>query len=253
MLDLKPLDKTSAQDLLATPDGLKTLMATLYNSMPIEDFSYYPADGGFNKHGWNGGMGSTYKLSMYTDESIASAGTGIGPVSVSYWPYGSIREANKFFESLESVKANLTPATYEQLKSEAHFVRAYIYFGLAKRYGGVPLIDYVMDSKYVPGTTNDALYVPRNTEKETWNFILDELDLAIENLPLKASSSDGVYRATKWAALALKSRVALHAASVAKYWGNATLSGEAVNQNLAKMDAGDAAAFIRNVLMHQMN
>jgi len=253
MLELKPLDKTSAEDLLANPDGLKTLMATLYNSMPMEDFSYYPADWtatapAFNSHGWKGGMQSSYKLSMYTDESTASAGTGIGPVSCQYWPYNSIREVNKFFESLETVKANLTPATYEQLKSEAHFVRAYIYFGLAKRYGGVPLIDYVMDDKYVPGTSNDALYVQRNTEKATWNFILDELDLAIKNLPAKTSSSDGAYRATKWAGLALKSRVALHAASVAKYWSNAPLSGAAVTQNLAKMDAADAAEFYKKCI-----
>jgi len=243
MLELKPLDKTSAEDLLASSDGLRTLMATLYNAMPMEDFSYYPADGGFNSHGWKGGMQSTYKLSMYTDESTASAGTGIGPVSVSYWPYSSIRETNKFFESLESVKSELNAATYEKLKSEGHFVRAYIYFGLAKRYGGVPIIDYVMDSKYVPGTTNDALYVPRNTEKETWNFILDELDLAIANLPETATSSEGSFRATKYAAYALKSRVALHAASIAKYWNNAALSGDAVTQNLAKMESADANAF----------
>lgn len=253
MLELKPLDKTSAEDLLENPDGLKTLLATLYMSMPMEDFSYYPADWtatapAFNSHGWKGGMQSSYKLSMYTDESTASAGTGIGPVPCQYWPYSQIRETNKFFASLESVKANLNPDTYLRLNSEAHFVRAYIFFGLAKRYGGVPLIDYVQDGDYIPGSTNSALYVPRNTEKETWNFILNDLDLAIENLPEKALSSDGAYRATKWAALALKSRVALHAASVAKYWSNAALSGEAVNQNLAKMDASDAAEFYQKCI-----
>ncbi len=252
-LELKPLDKTSAEDLLETPDGLKTLMATLYYSMPMEDFSYYPADWtstapAFNSHGWKGGMQSSYKLSMYTDESTASAGTGIGPVPCQYWPYSSIRETNKFFSSLESVKAKLNNDTYLRLKSEAHFVRAYIFFGLAKRYGGVPLIDYVQDGDYVPGTTNPKLYVPRNTEKETWNFILNDLDLAIENLPDKTVSSDGVYRATKWAALALKSRVALHAASVAKYWSTATLSGEAVNQHLAKMDVADANEFYQKCI-----
>jgi hypothetical protein len=247
-LELEPLDKTSDEDLLASSNGLKTLMATLYNSMPMEDFSFYPADGGFNQHGWNGGMQSTYKLSMYTDESTASAGTGIGPVTFSYWPYSSIRQTNLFFESLEASKNNLNETTYKQLKSEGHFVRAYIFFGLAKRYGGVPLIDYVQDKDYVAGSDNESLYVPRNTEKETWNFILDELDLAIENLPEQTSSADGVYRATKWAAYALKSRVALHAASVAKYWNNAALSGEAVTQNLAKMETGDAAAFYQECI-----
>lgn len=243
MLELQPLDKTSAEDLLASTKGLKTLMATLYNSLPIEDFSFYPADGGFNRYGWGGGLQSTFRLPMYTDEATASAGTGVGPQNISYWPYAQIRQANLFFESLEKVKSTLNETTYKQLKSEAHFVRAYIYYGLAKRYGGVPLIDRVLDGDYAAGTPNEALYIPRSTEKETWNFILKELDLAIENMATATNSADGKYRATKWAALALKSRVALHAASVAKYWSNAPLTGDAVSQNLAKMDAADAAAF----------
>ena len=243
MLELQPLDKTSAEDLLASTKGLKTLMATLYNSIPMEDFSFYPADGGFNRYGWGGGLQSTFRLPMYTDEATASAGSGVGPITISYWPYAEIRQANLFFESLEKVKSTLNEQTYKQLKSEAHFVRGYIYYGLAKRYGGVPLVDKVLDGEYVAGSPNEGLYIPRSTEKETWNFILNELDLAIENLPEAANAADGKYRATKWAALALKSRVALHAASVAKYWNNAPLSGEAVTQNLAKMEASDAAAF----------
>ncbi len=251
-LELEPLDKTSAEDLLESSNGLKTLMATLYNAIPMEDFSFYPADAGgagaFNSYGWKGGMQSTYKLSMYTDESTASAGTGIGPVTFGYWPYSDIRQTNMFFKSLETEKDDLNESTYNKLKSEAHFIRAYIYFGLAKRYGGVPVVDEVLDSYYRPGTTNEELYIPRNTEKETWNFILSELDKAIQYLPETVSSTDGKYRATKWAALALKSRVALHAASVAKYWNNAPLSGEAVNQNLAKMDANDANAFYQDCI-----
>lgn len=247
-LELQPLDKTSAEDLLASPNGLKTLMATLYNSIPMEDFSFYPADGGFNQHGWGGGLQSTFRLPMYTDEAIASAGSGVGPININYWPYSEIRQTNLFFESLEVVKEDLNAETYNQLVSEAHFVRAYIYFGLAKRYGGVPLIDRVLDSDYEAGTDNETLNVPRSTEKETWEFILDELDLAIANLPETTNTADGKYRATKWVALALKSRVALHAASIAKYWSNAPLSGEAVNQNLAKMNAGDANAFYQECI-----
>lgn len=248
LLELEPLDKTSAEDLLASTKGLKTLMATLYNSIPMEDFSFYPADGGFNKYGWGGGLQSTFRLPMYTDEATASAGSGVGPVVFSYWPYSEIRQTNKFFESLEKVKADLNETTYKQLKSEAHFIRAYIYFGLAKRYGGVPLIDKVLDGEYVAGSGNEGLYIPRSTEKETWNFILKELDLAIENMPVVSDAAEGKYRATKWAALALKSRVALHAASVAKYWNHAPLSGDAVSSNLAKMDAADATVFYQQCI-----
>jgi starch-binding outer membrane protein, SusD/RagB family len=248
MLELKPLDRVSSVDLLKSASGLKTLVAYMYHNMPMEDFSFYCADGGFNQNGWGGGMQSTYRLAMYCDEATASAGTGIGPVNITYWPYTAIRQVNKFFEDLESVKSTMSSSAYDLLNSEAHFIRAYIFFGMAKRYGGVPIITRVLDKDYVSGTKNEALLIPRNTEKETWNFILDECDLAIANLPATTNTGDGVYRATKWAAMALKSRAALYAASVAKYWTNAPLAGDAVTQNLAHMDAADANAFYQKCI-----
>jgi hypothetical protein len=117
-----------------------------------------------------------------------------------------------------------------------------MYFGLVKRYGGVPIITEALE--YLPGTDNANLYIPRSTEKETWDFILAECDLAIANLPETVTSTDGMYRATKWAALALKSRAALHAASIAKYWDKAPLTGEAVDKKLVGgMTVSDANAY----------
>ena len=52
---------------------------------------------------------------------------------------------------------------------EAAFIRGFAYFGLAKRYGGVPIILEPQDFDGDP----ESLKVPRNTEKETWDFVLD--------------------------------------------------------------------------------
>lgn len=248
ILNQEPLDKIPSEQLLESPGGVNTLLARLYNQLPIEDFNYKPNNptgnnGGFNVRGWQGVGGSIIMTSFYTDEAHRSDGSGIGPVSDSYWPYDDIREVNLFFESLDRVRESMTEDEYLQLRSEAHFIRAYIYFGLAKRYGGVPLIDRVLDEDYVPGSDNTDLYIPRSTEKEIWEFILNELDLAIEQLPEFRTSEEGVYRATKWAAYGLKSRAALFAASVAKYSGNAPLVGVAVNNNLVGMNESDATFF----------
>src|SRR5699024_2130094 len=121
-------------------------LARLYNRMPIEDFNYVP-NSGFNQRGWNGVGGSILMTSFYTDESHRSDGTGIGPISDGYWPYDDIREVNLFFQSLDKVRESLTENEYLRLRSEAHFIRAYMYFGLAKRYGGVPLIDRALDEE----------------------------------------------------------------------------------------------------------
>jgi hypothetical protein len=229
-LEIQPLDKVPASQLLSDISGIKVLLANLYNKIPIEDFSYNPGFS-FNYYGGNGPSGwvdQGYMTSFYTDESLLSQGSGPGPVNDGYWDYTAIRQVNQFMDALPTVQ--MDDAQRNRLLSEAHFIRAYIYFGLVKRYGGVPIEDKVLE--YVAGSDNANLFVPRSTEKLTWDFVLKECDLAILNLPAAVTSTEGTYRATKWAALALKSRAALHAASLAKYWNKAPLTGDAVTQNL---------------------
>ena len=62
----------------------------------------------------------------------------------------------------------------------------------------------------------EDLQVPRNTEKEIWDFIRTEIDEITPLLP-EAWDTSNRFRATKYAALALKSRAMLYAASVATY------------------------------------
>lgn len=231
ILEVEPLDRVSPEQLFSDASGVKTVLATIYNSMPMEDFNYEP-NFSLNFHGKSGSNNSDggWALASHTDEAviITNAGGSVGPVSDGYWDYTGIRRVNQFFATIKSLK--MDEAVYNRLEAEGHFVRAYQYFGLAKRYGGVPIITDVQVVNQ--GGDNSALFIPRATEKATWDFVLSECDLAIANLPLISSSQDGSYRATKWAALALKSRVALHAASVAKYWNNAPLLGPAVDANL---------------------
>ncbi|MDR2118067.1 MAG: RagB/SusD family nutrient uptake outer membrane protein [Tannerellaceae bacterium] len=247
-LELQSLEKISADQLLNSEEGLKTLLADLYNAVPMEDFNYRP-DVGFNRRGWGGGVSETVMTSMYTDESIKSdGGNAVGPGGYQYLEnaYQRNRDVSLFLQNIETAKNGgvIDEATFNRLNSEAHFVRAYIYFGLVKRYGGMPLIDRLLDNDYVPGTDNEALFIPRSTEKETWMFVLKECDLAIAYLPETVSSADGIYRASKWAAYGLKSRAALHAASIARYWNKAPLTGEAVTlQLVGGMTAADAGYF----------
>ncbi|MDR0845518.1 MAG: RagB/SusD family nutrient uptake outer membrane protein [Tannerella sp.] len=260
-LQLESLEKVSADQLLSSEEGLRTLLADLYNSAPMEDFNFR-WDWGFNRRGWGQGVSELVMTSMMTDESVQSdGGHGVSTPGGQYFDnsdaesdgdndsrngaYKRNRDVSIFLENIEEAKnaGTINEATFNRLSSEAHFIRAYIYFGLAKRYGGVPIIENLQDNDYVPGSDNAALFVPRRTEKDTWTFILKECDLAVAHLPEKASSADGIYRATKWAAYALKSRAALHAASLAKYWNRAPLAGEAATQNLVGMAPADAAFF----------
>lgn len=223
-LDIKPLDRVSPDQVFQDVNGVKAVLATLYNKMPVEDFTYNPAKGFNYRVESNNWTDLGWSVSFYTDESTNSAGTGV-EITKGYWDYGAIRHINQFIESVPTV--NIPQEEKDRLLSEAYFVRAYTYFAMAKRYGGLPLITKVQQIE-----DGDKMYVPRSTEKDTWDFILSELDNAIAHLPVKVEAIEGTKRATKWAALALKSRVALHAASVAKYWDKAPLIGEAVDQKL---------------------
>lgn len=247
-LELEPLDKVSPDQLLETEGGVRALLANIYTMIPMEDFNYRP-NAGFNQRGYDG-VNETTNLAFLTDEATRSdGGVGIGYEGFNYWPYGDIRQVNVFMQNVEKAKeaGTLSAAEGDRMISEAHFARAYMYYGLVKRYGGVPLIDKVQDEDYENGGP-EAVAVPRSTELDAWKFVLNECTLAAAHLPESTSGAD-LYRVTKWAAYALKSRVALHAASVAKHWDKAPLAGEAVSQKLVGgMTAADADAFYKECI-----
>ena len=127
-----------------------------------------------------------------------------------YWPYGNIRSCNEIIEMLQ--EATCAPDLVSQKVAEARWLRAFMYFELVKRYGGVPLIT-------VPQSIDqpvEELNVPRNTEKELYDFVISEMDELVNILP-ESYSADEFGKPSKWAALALKSRAALYAGSIAKY------------------------------------
>src|SRR3989449_1053721 len=117
--------------------------------------------------------------------------------------YYRIRQANIF---LSHIDATTFDAPWKQrMKGEAYFLRAYFYHNLMRMYGGVPLITQVYG-------LNDDYKVARNSLKETVDFIVANADSAAALLPTSYTGAD-VGRATKGAALALKARVLLYAAS----------------------------------------
>lgn len=89
-------------------------------------------------------------------------------------------------------------------KYEVRFLRAYFYFELIKRYGGVPVITR-------PVEIGDSF--PRKTLDSCVNFIVKECDDIAWGLPVKYTEQENLGRATRGAVLALKSRVLLYAAS----------------------------------------
>lgn len=118
--------------------------------------------------------------------------------------YAGIRITNKMLSEIDNVKwtANLSP---DRIRGEMYFIRAFLYFELIKRFGGVPIADRVYG-------VNENIDFPRNTYDECVNFILKDLDNADKFLPTEYNLSNAG-RATLGASKALRSRLLLFAAS----------------------------------------
>jgi hypothetical protein len=126
--------------------------------------------------------------------------------------WNGIRYANEFIDNIGvvPVKGFVNGIGTRYIwKSEARFLRAYFYFELVKRFGGVPLLGNTVYN------INDNLKIPRNTFADCITYIVNECTAIQDSLitaPLANPASDN-YRVTKGAALALKAKVLLYAAS----------------------------------------
>ncbi|WP_375444945.1 RagB/SusD family nutrient uptake outer membrane protein [uncultured Fibrella sp.] len=168
--------------------------------------------------------------------------------------YRSIRKVNQFL--LSTGKINLDPwkldpspsaqqvyntnlASIKRWTYEARFLRAYYYFELVKRYGGVPLLTNAL------ALEDDFSKIPRNSLADCIQFITAECDSAAVQLPLNASTlpyvaANDLGRVTKLTAMALKSRVLLYAAS--DLFNTPSWAGGYAKPELIALPAGDRMA-----------
>ena len=123
--------------------------------------------------------------------------------------YIAIRACNKFLANIDQLPVSNTLTDGVTLKDrmtgEVTFLRAFLYSYLIRLYGAVPLVTKAYDLV-------DDFAAPRNTFEECVKFMADECDKAASLLPA-VQSGNNKGRITKGAALALKSRVLIYAAS----------------------------------------
>ena len=124
--------------------------------------------------------------------------------------YTYIDKINFFLKNLEEVTASVMPEEEKSLlEGQAKFWRAWTYWGMVKRIGGVPLILEPQDA-----TDKESLYHERNKTSECVAQILKDLDDAIAVLPGRYTDESKDYgRITKAAAMAFKGKVLLYYAS----------------------------------------
>jgi hypothetical protein len=160
-------------------------------------------------------------------EGYKDGGLKISGGLLEWWEnaYTVIRECNEFIQKVKT--APVDTAYKKERAAEARFIRAFNYFSMVKRYGGVPLIT-------VPQSITDSqkdLFPARATEQQIYDFVIHEMDTIANELP----ETNDAGRACKYAALALESRAALYAGSIAEF-GSIQLNGTlGIPANLANI------------------
>lgn len=99
----------------------------------------------------------------------------------------------------------------------SYFHRAYQYWALVQKYGGVTLVLQPLD------VDSEELNAPRNSRYEVVAQILADLDAAMAGLPNETNIASGDKgKISKEAAMAFKAEVLLHEATWMKYVGTST-------------------------------
>jgi len=194
-LDLVPLDQISDPSFWQKPSDFK---------LAANDFYY-----GLNEALFYEDLKSD--IAFGSGANAYSNGSFLPQANLDLWDdsYEYIRSINYL---LEKANASQLGTEIDASVGEAKFFRAYYYFNLTKSFGGVPLIDTVLD------VSSEKLYSGQSTQYEIADFMIADLNDAVAKLPLQSElAGEDLGRVTKGAALALTARIGLYMGTWAKY------------------------------------
>ncbi len=197
-LDKEPLSQGTEAIVFKTPDHFKQAANALYN---LEGWKNYNDGASYSN------MDQNLDIS-----GLSSNGGGSAPESNWQWskPYSYIRGCNILLQKAEQYSGSQSEIA--QSVGTAYFFRAWQHFYLLRIFGGVPIIDHVLD------VSDGVLKESRNSRYEVANFIISDLQKAIPMLPKEKEISDSDKgKVSQEAAKSFLARVLLYEATWEKY------------------------------------
>ncbi|WP_375586256.1 RagB/SusD family nutrient uptake outer membrane protein [Cyclobacterium xiamenense] len=214
-----PRDLVNADQVFQNEAFADALVADLYAGFPFTSFDNFDGMLGHHDLGTQRGGGFT--------SCRTHGGMDINSDCEGLWDYEYIRELNFFIENIR--ESPLSESFKRQREGEVRVLRAAVFFKMQKRYGGVPLVDVVLD----PFEEVPEQYRVRSSEESLADFIDTELGIAAEML---SESTGETGRINRWAAYAYKARANLWSASIAHF-------GTLADNRLTGIPAGRANEF----------
>ena len=216
------------------PDNIATIDHAFTNRYQAEKFlftlySYLPrmghgaVEGRFDDYTWTGN--GPANLQNFYPYFLLRDGNNVSSPFCNGWhgyqggipTFIAIRKCNVLFEKIDQVK-DLQPIEKNRWIAEAKFLKAYYHFLLLQQYGPIPIIDVNLPIS----AENEEAMVERLPVEVVFDYIIGLIDEAMPYLPNKIDDiSVEMGRVTQAAALAVKAKVAVTAASPL-FNGNAT-------------------------------
>lgn len=223
--ELNPINSLSEATAFDTPANIELVAAGVYNTAAVGTYSGgsgrgYPFGAASIEQGEMRGE-DMVNLATFFQITYESTYTSTTANNINLWSnlYALINQCNILIAGVEAAaaKGTITTAVSTQYSAEARFLRALAHHELVINFSrpyvdgngsnvGVPYRTVAVNS--TDAVTSQVL-VPRGTVAEDYTKILADLDYAETNLPATRSTY-AITRATKGAAIALKTRVKLH-------------------------------------------
>ena len=217
--DINTKDQATLADIMSRSTAVRQYLAHLYAYVPNEE-NLRANEGGTSLrsdealHAKSQWETAWYKIRRGEYSSASTTDVASGNIWAKY--YQAINECTTFIDNLSYDKED-SEKLVACMDGEARFLRVYYYFTLFRHYGPVFLWKDSEDNAVASDQNINSEDIDRNTVDENINFMVRELDAAIAELPVSISdviaASSNMGRATKGAAMALKARILLYAAS----------------------------------------
>lgn len=233
--DLQPADALSESTAFQTPERIELAVAGVYDGAQSGFYAGgavrgYPFGAAHLQQGDARGEDMVSVAAFYgiTYDATYDA---TSPNNGYFWQtiYAMVNRANVVIDGIKKapVGGSLTQEAKNAYEGEMRFLRAlghfYLLVNFSRPYGdnpttangGVPYRDQPVGTS-TGITVDEASKVGRGTVAEGYEKILADLDFAEANLPVTRTSGKQITRATKGAAIALKTRIRLHQNNWAK-------------------------------------
>ncbi len=242
-LGIAVLSLSSCDDMLSKSERTKFELGQEFwnNANQVASYSNV-LYGNYVGYGTGGGAGWFYFKSLSDDQVNPSFDDWMFttvPGTSSYWsdPYTEIRRCNYMLTGLNN--STLIDSEKNYYIAVGRLNRAWQYYQLVRMYGDVILLDQVILD---PVAQSEIVYGPRTDRDQVMDFVLNDLDFAIQYL-----GNGGKNSWSKDMALAMKSDICLFEGTYCKY-RTVEENGKAADANRAQKYLNESLAASQQIM-----